>query len=60
MLWEGIVNENDESLLELCRGSDLVVLNVFFPHKKFNRMTYVQRMVDRADKETILDYLCIR
>ena len=32
---EGIVNENGESLLELCRGSDLVVLNGLFSQKLF-------------------------
>jgi hypothetical protein len=56
---EETVNENGESLLELCRGSDLVVLNGFFPHKKVHKMTYVQRMVDGADREAILDYFCI-
>ena len=36
---EEVVNENGECLLELCRGSDLVVLNGWFPHKKVHKMT---------------------
>ena len=55
---EEIVNENGECLLELCRGSDLVVLNGWFPQKKVHKMTYVQRMVEGMDTEAILDYLC--
>ena len=53
------MNENGECLLELCEGSDLVVLNGFFPHKKVHKMTYVQRMVEGMDKEAILDYFCV-
>ena len=56
---EVIVNENGECLLELCRGSDLVILNGFFPHKKVHKMTYVQRMVDGMDREAILDYFML-
>ena len=56
---EEVVNENGESCLELCRGSDLVVLNGWFPHKRVHRMTYVQRMEERADREAVLDYFCV-
>ena len=53
------MNENGESCLELCRGSDLLVLNGWFPHKKVHKMTYVQRMLDGTDHEAILDYFCV-
>ena len=56
---EEIVNENGECLLELCRGSDLVVLNGWFPHKKVHKMTYVQGMVEGMDRKAILDYFCV-
>ena len=56
---EEVVNENGESCLELCRGSDLLVLNGWFPHKKVHKMTYVQRMLDGTDREAILDYFCV-
>jgi len=56
---EAVVNENGESCLELCRGSDLIVLNGWFPHKRVHRSTYVQRMVDRMDREAVLDYFIV-
>jgi hypothetical protein len=53
------INQNGESCLELCRGSGMVVMNGWFPHKKVHKMTYVQRMADQHDREAILDYFCV-
>ena len=56
---EDIVNENGESILELCRGAGMVVMNGWFPHRKVHKMTFVQRMVSQKDREAILDYCCV-
>ena len=56
---EEVVNENGKSCLELCRGSNLVVLNGWFPHKKVHKMTYVQRRKEQPDRDAILDYFCV-
>jgi hypothetical protein len=56
---EEVVNENGESVLELCRGGDMIIMNGWFPHKKVHKMTFVQRMVTQRDREAILDYFCV-
>ena len=56
---EAVVNENGESCLELCRGSDLVIMNGWSPHKRVHRMTYVQRMEEKTDREAVLDYFIV-
>ena len=39
---EESLNENGTSFLELCKGSDMVVMNGWFPHKKVHKMTYAK------------------
>jgi hypothetical protein len=56
---EEVVIENGESFLELCRGSEMIIMNGWFPHKKVHKMTFVQRMVTQRDRESILDYFCV-
>jgi len=56
---EEVINQNGESCLELCRGSGMVVMNGWFPHKRVHKMTYCQRMEGCNDREAILDYFCV-
>src|SRR5829696_4404803 len=56
---ENVINKNGKSCLELCRGSGLLVMNGWFPHRKAHRMTYVQRGRQQSDREAILDYFCV-
>ncbi len=36
---EEVVNDNGESCLKLCRGSELMVLNGWFPHKRLHKLS---------------------
>ena len=56
---EEVLNENGQNLLELCRGSVMIIMNGWFQHKKAHKLTYVQRMVTQQDREAILDYFCV-
>jgi hypothetical protein len=42
---EELVNENVESFLQLCRGSDMIIMNGWFLLIKVNKKTFVQRTV---------------
>ena len=58
MVCANSLHENGACCLEMCRGSDIVVMNGWFSHKKVHKMTHMQRMGDQRDLEAILDY-CI-